>query len=72
MVNTQLLDDWIIKSGKKKGYLADKCECSIQAFRLKCKNKYDFTNTQVNTLCDELGITKLSDKEKIFNYNVDI
>lgn len=66
MVDTQLLEETIEKSGKKKSYLADKCGCSIQSLRLKIKGDYEFTNTQTDILCSELGITSLTMKEKIF------
>ncbi len=66
MVDTQLLEEEIEKSGKKKTYLAEKCGCSIQALRLKIQGRYDFSTTQVDVLCSELGITALTKKEKIF------
>lgn len=66
MVDTQMLENLIVTSGKKKTYLADKLGISIQNFRLKCKNDSVFNTDQVSILCDELGISKLSDKEKIF------
>lgn len=66
MVDTQLLEEEITNSGKKKSYLADKCNCSVQALRLKIKGVYDFSSTQIDVLCDELGIKSLTKKEKIF------
>lgn len=66
MVDTQYLENIISNSGKKKSYLASQMGCSIQSFRLKCLNKYDFKLSEVDVLCSELGITKLSEKEKIF------
>ena len=66
MVDTQYLEEIISSSGKKKSYLAEKIGCSIQTLRLKCKNEYDFTTSEVDALCTELGITKLTEKEKIF------
>ena len=66
MVNTQMLEDLIKESGKKKSYLADKLGLSIQSFRLKCSNKAVFNTNEVAVLCSELGITRLTDKEKIF------
>lgn len=66
MVDTQLLEEQIDKSGKKKGYLAEKCGCSVQSLRLKIKGINEFTNTQTDILCSELGITSLTMKEKIF------
>lgn len=67
MVNTQLLESRIEQSGKRKSYLAEKLGLSVQSFRLKCINKYDFTMSQVNILCKELGITSLTEKDAIFN-----
>ena len=33
---------------------------------MRCTNKYDFKSSDIDTLCYELGISKLTDKEKIF------
>lgn len=66
MVDTELLERKIIESGKKIGYLAEKLGISRQYFRMKCKNKADFTNRETDILCDELSITTLTEKEKIF------
>ena len=66
MVDTQLLEEKIKESGKKYGYLAEKLGISRQYFRMKCKNKADFTNKETDILCRELGITSLTEKEKIF------
>ena len=66
MVDTELLEQKIIEFGKKIGYLAEKLGISRQYFRMKCKNKADFTNRETDILCDELSITTLTEKEKIF------
>ena len=66
MADTELLEQKIIESGKKIGYLAEKLGISRQYFRMKCKNKADFTNRETDILCDELSITTLTEKEKIF------
>lgn len=66
MVDTEILEQKIIESGKKIGYLAEKLGISRQYFRMKCKNKADFTNRETDILCDELSITTLTEKEKIF------
>lgn len=66
MVDTQLLEDAILKSGKKKVYLADRLGISIQTLRLKIKNCYPFDTDEVAILCDEVGIKRLTDKERIF------
>jgi hypothetical protein len=66
MVDTQYLEKVIKESGKKKTYLAEKCGISVQSLRLRINNAYDFTTTQADVLCRELGITSLTEKEKIF------
>jgi hypothetical protein len=66
MVNAQYLEEVIGASGKKKSYLAQKCGVSRQCFNAKCKNKTDFKTSEVQILCEELGITSLKEKEKIF------
>lgn len=67
MVDTQYLENLINESGIKKTFLAERLGISIQTLRMKIIGKSDFTIREVNILCKELGITKLSDKEKIFN-----
>lgn len=66
MGNPQYLDELITLSGKKREYLATKIGVSRQTFSKKCKEPASFTNIQVNILCDELNITKLSERQKIF------
>ena len=66
MVNTELLERAIRDSGKRKTYLAEKIGCTIQSFRMRCTNKYDFKSSAIDILCNELGISKLTDKERIF------
>jgi len=66
MTNTELLEAKIKESGKKKGYLAKKIGLSYGGFSARIKNKFDFTTTQVDTLCKELGITSLKEKEAVF------
>lgn len=66
MVDTLLLEEAIKSSGKTKTYLASKLGISIQSLRLKVKGQSDFKTNEATTLCQELGITRLTDKEKIF------
>lgn len=66
MTNTELLEDWIKRSGKKKKFLAEKIGLSYAGFRNCCINAAEFTTSQVAILCDELGISKLTDKEAVF------
>jgi hypothetical protein len=69
MTDTELLEEWIKNSGKKKSFLAKKVGLSRAGFRNCCINKAEFTTNQIKILCDELGIKKLTDKEAIFFAN---
>lgn len=66
MNNTKLLEDKIKKSGKKKSFLAQKVGLSSAGFRNCIKNKAEFKSSQIDILCEELGITSLREKESIF------
>ena len=66
LTNTKLLEKKIRESGLKKGYLAEKCGLSRAGYRNCELNKAEFTTSQVNTLCEQLGITSLREKEAIF------
>lgn len=66
MGNPQYLDDAILTSGKKKGYLAERLGISRQTFTKKSKDPSSFTNLQTEILCEELNITKVADRQKIF------
>ena len=66
MTNTELLEDKIKASGKKKGYLAEKCNLSRAGFYNCMTNKASFTPAQIDVLCAELGIKSLREKNDIF------
>lgn len=66
MTNTGLLEERIIKSGKKKKYLAEKVGLSYAGFRNCVINKAEFTASQIDILCEELGITSLEERFAIF------
>ena len=66
MTNTALLEDKIRQSGKKKGYLAERIGLTIVGFRRCCINKAEFRANQIKILSEELGITDLNEREKIF------
>ena len=68
MVNTQYLDELIDASGKTRVHLANKIGCSRQYFRMKCNNQAPFTVNEADILCAELNVTRLTEKEKIFNF----
>ena len=66
VVNTAILEEKIKQSGKKKEYLAQQCGITRQSLTSKIKNDSPFTVDQVASLCRELSITSLSEKDKIF------
>jgi hypothetical protein len=66
MTNTELLEKKIQESGKKKSYLAKRCGLSRAGFRNCMINKSEFKTSQVDILCEELGITSLKEKDLIF------
>lgn len=67
MINTELLEEEIKKSGKTYTHLAEKLGISLQNFRLKCKGTYEFRTSEVRVLCAELSITDVFLMKKIFN-----
>ena len=64
--NTQYLENKINSSGKKKTYLARKLGISRQTFSKKCKNPSLFSNLKAEILCEEIGVYKNEEKDKIF------
>ena len=66
MTNEKLLNRKINESGKKKGYLAERCGLSRQGFYNCIKGKSDFDAGHITVLCEELSIKSLREKESIF------
>lgn len=66
MTNTELFEMKVKESGKKKGYLAEKCGLSRAGFRNCETNKAEWTASQIDILCEELLITSLREKDAIF------
>lgn len=66
MVDTLELEKQIEASGKSKTHLACRCGVTIQTLKNKSENRTEFTLSEVNTLCDELNIKSLVQKERIF------
>ena len=61
MVNAQLLDEKIEKSGYKLNYICEKIGISRSGFNLKRSNKRPFRTSEIYVLSDLLNI---SDEEK--------
>lgn len=66
MTNTELLDKKIEESGKKIGYLAERCGLSLGGFYNCRTNKAEFKASHIKILSAELGITNLKEKDAIF------
>lgn len=66
LTDTILLEKKIKESGKKKSFLAKRCNLSRAGFRNCMINKADFKTSHVDILCEELGITSLREKNAIF------
>lgn len=66
MTNVELLEEKIEKSGKKRGFLAEKLGVSRAGFRNLCLGKSQFRTGQIKVLCEELGIKDPKEKEAIF------
>ena len=66
MTNTKKLEERILRSGKKKVYLAKKLGVSTNGLRRYIKNESEFKASQIQILCEELNITDLREKEEIF------
>lgn len=69
MVDVPYLDEKIRLSGKSKTLLANKCGLSRTSFYKKISGKVAFTENQATILCDEIGITTLAERRKIFLIN---
>ncbi len=66
MVNTDMLNERIEKSGLKRAYIAKELHMTRQALFSKVNNSTEFLSSEVQDLCKLLGITKLTEKEAIF------
>lgn len=66
MTDTILLEEKILKSGKKKNFLAQKVGLSLAGFRNCVTNRAEFKASQIAILCDELNINDPEEKEAIF------
>ena len=66
MTNTELLEKYIAASGKKKKFLAAQCGLSPAGFRNCVTNVAEFKASQIDILCEQLGIVDLETKEAVF------
>jgi len=66
MVNTKLLNQLIQDSGLKKVFIADKVGLSPVGLHNCITGKAEFKASQINIMCDILGIKDLNLKEAVF------
>ena len=72
MTNTLLLEERINESGYKKSFIASKIGKSAYALSLKIKNKTEFKASEINILCDILGIDAQDRMAIFFAQEVDL
>lgn len=67
MTNTELLEAKIDESGYKKSYIAKAIGLkSTYGLMKKVRNENEFKATEINILCELLGIDSLEEKDRIF------
>lgn len=66
MTNKELMEKAIKAKGLKKKFLAHKIGLSPAGFCNCLNNRAEFKASQIDTLCDLLGIVDLAEKEAIF------
>ena len=65
MTNTILLEEYILKSGYKKSFIAKALGITAYALALKINNKSEFKATEIDILCKLLNIG-IEDRMRIF------
>lgn len=66
MTNTKLLNELIQQSGLKKIYIAEKIGVTAVGLSNLIAGKSEFKATQINKMCELLGIEDLELKEAVF------
>ena len=66
MTDTAKLKDRIQKSGYKIGFLAEQMNLSRQGLYHKINDRHEFTTSEVQKLCELLGIDSLEERSEIF------
>ena len=65
MTNTELLNEYIDKSGYKRAFIAKALGITAYGLALKINNKSEFKASEMTILCELLNIST-EDKEAIF------
>ena len=66
MTDTNLLKKKIEESGLKLSFIAEKMDLTRQGLYKKVNGITEFTQTEIQILCDLLGIKSLKEKNLIF------
>lgn len=66
MTNTKLLEKRIEESGYRKGHIAKVLGLSTYGLTLKIRNENEFKASEIDALCELLGIESWEDKDAIF------
>ena len=66
MTNKELLKAKIKEKGVKKGFLVKKLGTSYHWLNKKIENEKEFKASEIETLCEVLGITDLKERNEIF------
>lgn len=66
MTNSKRLRELIEDKGLKYSYVAESIGLTYQGLINKIDNVREFKTSEVNKLCEILGITSLKEKERIF------
>ena len=66
MTNTELLNEYIRKSGLKKSHIAKVAGIPQSSFSKKIKNERKFSPDEIVALCKILGIKTLTERDAVF------
>lgn len=66
MTDTARLNDIIQRSGYKLSYIANRLDLSSYGFARKRDNLNEFTASEIDILCELLGISSIEDRFAIF------
>lgn len=66
MTNTAAMKNAIARSGLKKAFIASKIGVCYQTLSSKINNRTQFKSSEIETICELLGISDLEEKNNIF------
>lgn len=66
MTDTELLNQLIDESGLKRKYIAEQLNLSAYGLAKKINNENEFRPSEIETLCNLLGIKSLKKRMQIF------